>query len=176
MSVLTSSLRILPFQSDQHGEIFDCGEHTVNKFFMDISRMGDAHNTSRAFTAVDDVNTILGFYCISASSIEFTEQPKQENFQSFSYPISAARIDQLAVNKTVQRKKIGARLLVDALQRIYEASHDMKIDIVLVDAYDDKVRAFYLHFGFLPLSGEPSKLFLPLNRIEQLFKDITVQD
>ncbi len=164
-----SSLRIVPFRSHHHGESFDCGVHASNKYLMQLSDQPDQQNITRMFTAINEDNFTLGFYCISATNIEFKNLPEKVIEQLPDYPVSSARIDHLAVDKSIQGNGLGARLLVDALQRIYQAAEEMGIMIVLVHAHNEKSRAFYLHYGFLPLSGEESKLFLPMDRVAWLF-------
>ena len=48
----------------------------------------------------------------------------------------------------------------DALSRSFMS--DIATYAMLVDAKDDKVAAFYLHHGFIPLPDSPLSLFLPL--------------
>ena len=78
-------------------------------------------------------------------------------------------IARLAVDTTAAGQGLGARLLIDALQRILNASSEMAVKVVVVDAEDAQARAFYQHFGFVRLPGQDWKLFLPIETVEQLF-------
>ncbi|HDH17043.1 MAG TPA: GNAT family N-acetyltransferase, partial [Gammaproteobacteria bacterium] len=75
----------------------------------------------------------------------------------------------LAVDSRVEGQGLGARLLVEALKQILTASKKLAIIVVLIDAIDEKAKGFYLHFGFIELSGHDLKLFLPFETIDQLF-------
>jgi len=169
MTDRASSLRIVPFQNNQRGKSFDCGVHAINEYLKQSPDQPDNQNITSMFTAIKEDNSVLGFYCISATNIEFQDLGEKLIEQLSNYPVSSACIGHLAVDKTMQGYGLGARLLVDALQRIYHAAEEMKLMVVLVHAHNEKSRAFYLHYGFLPLSGEESKLFLPMDRIARLF-------
>ena len=64
---------------------------------------------------------------------------------------------------------LGAKLLIDALQRIVGASQEIAVKVILVDAKDEEARDFYKHFGFIELLEQDLKLFLPIETVKQLF-------
>jgi hypothetical protein len=68
----------------------------------------------------------------------------------------------------MQGQGVAAHLLIDALQRILNAAHEIGVKIVLVDAFNEKAKGFYLHYGCLELPGHDFNLFLPIETIEQL--------
>ncbi|GBE45285.1 acetyltransferase (GNAT) family protein [bacterium BMS3Bbin11] len=126
-------------------------------------------NISKTFVAINDENRILGYYSLSTSSIEFEEIPDKLSRKLPHYPVPAALIARLAVDSRVEGQGLGARLLVEALKQILTASKKLAIIVVLIDAIDEKAKGFYLHFGFIELSGHDLKLFLPFETIDQLF-------
>ena len=167
-----SQLRIMPFDSRHVSDDFDCGDPTINASLRQITGVQDNSVSSPVFTAVDEDNVINGFYSLTATNIEFAEVPENLTEKIHTYPIPAVVIDRIAVHKTLQRKGIGARLLIDALQRIHDAADEVGVLVVMVEALNERLRAFYLHYGFIPLSGSTSRLFLPMEKITQLFRDM----
>jgi len=77
-------------------------------------------------------------------------------------------LGRLAVAKSHQGDGIGSILLGDALQRVAEASQVMAVYAVVVDALNNQAADFYRQFGFIPLPGQPRKLFLPMDSIAAL--------
>ena len=148
---------------------FDCGNISLNDYLQKFARQNDANNLCKTLVAVDNQNRIFGYYAVSAASIEFKALPKGIAKGLPRYPIPAALIGKLAIDLTVQGQGLGARLLVDALQRINSAAREMGIKVVIVDAIDQDAKAFYLHYGFLELVGHDRKLFLPIETIRRLF-------
>jgi len=125
------------------------------------------------FTACNAHNRILGYYSISATTIQFREQPSVPADGVCAAPLRAALIGHLAVDRGFQRRGIGARLLVNALQRLSATGLESEFAVVVVQAHTSQSRSFYLHYGFLPINGDDIRLFLPMSRITRLFRDIS---
>lgn len=167
-----SQLRIMPLDSRQLSDDFDCGDPAINASLRQITRKPDDIESSPVFTAVDERNIINGFYSLTATNIEFAELPENLAEKIDTYPIPTVVINRIAVHKTLQRKGIGARLLIDALQRIHDTANEIGVMVILVEAANERLRAFYLHYGFIPLSGSNSRLFLPMEKITQIFQEV----
>lgn len=161
-------LRIEPISKLHNRKDFDCKEPSLNVYIQQHARQNDEKNIARCFVAVDDKDTVFGYFTLSASSIEFEELPDEYVKRLPHYPVPAALIGKLAVDSNAGGQGLGSRLLVDALQRILDTSEKMAIKVVLVDAIDEKAKGFYLHYGFIELSGHDLTLFLPIETIEQL--------
>jgi predicted GNAT family N-acyltransferase len=86
------------------------------------------------------------------------------------YPeVPATLIGRLAVNAAHVGRRYGEHLLIDALQRAYEARHAIGSAVVLVEAKDRSAACFYRRYGFEPLSPERSRLYIPMDTVAQLF-------
>ncbi len=149
---------------------FDCGEEPINQYLKKYARQNDERNIAKTFVAINNDNHILGFYCLSAANIEFSELPPGTGKNLPHYPVPVARIGQLGIDKSVQRTGLGGKLLIDALYRIFSASKEIAVRAVIVDAINDNARRFYLHFGFISLPNRERTLFLPIETILQLFE------
>lgn len=60
-------------------------------------------------------------------------------------------------------------MLVDALRRSFISTEQIGSGAVIVDAKDDKAKAFYEHFQFIPLINYSHRLFLPMAAIQNYF-------
>lgn len=163
-----SQLRIEPIKRHHHRDQFDCGEPALDDYLKRYARQNDERNIAKCFVAVDTGNRVLGYYCLSAASVAFASAPASIKKRLPKYPIPAARIGQLAVDSLMQGRGVATYLLIDALQRILNAAHEIGVKVVLVDALTETAKGFYLHYGFLELPGHDFNLFLPIETIEQL--------
>ncbi|HLB30923.1 MAG TPA: GNAT family N-acetyltransferase [Gammaproteobacteria bacterium] len=170
MQDLPSSLRIAPLAPGQHVSEFDCDDPQVN---AGLHQNQEDSPSSRVIVAIDDRDKVLGYYAVSAINIEFANRPETLPQSVTEYPIPAAFISHLAVDKNCARKGVGASLLIDALQRIEDASALTGTRLVMVQADSTSARTFYLHFGFIPVAGEPGRLYLPIKQLNELFRDRT---
>jgi hypothetical protein len=66
---------------------------------------------------------------------------------------------------------LGEFLLMDALHRCLDAAVEIAAMAVIVDAKDAAAVAFYARYGFLPLQQQPSRLFLPMKTVADLFPE-----
>jgi len=77
-------------------------------------------------------------------------------------------LGRLAVDKTVQRRRLGEHLLLDALRRANHISRHVGVRAVEVHALDQSARAFYLKYGFIPLQDDQHHLYLPMHVVRKL--------
>jgi ribosomal protein S18 acetylase RimI-like enzyme len=80
-------------------------------------------------------------------------------------------IGRLAVDRDYQGKRIGERLLLDALGRSLVAWREIASVAVLTDAKNEVAQRFYEHFGFqvLPTEQHERRLFLPMGTVARVF-------
>ena len=67
-----------------------------------------------------------------------------------------------------QGQKLGGFLLLDALQRCVATSEKMGLLAVMVEAKDDRARAFYEAFEFRPFVEEEDHPCLPVAKMRSL--------
>lgn len=91
--------------------------------------------------------------------------PKSDRQKIPNYPIPAALIGRLAVDRSCQGQGLGTELLVNALIRIVKASQEIGIYAVRVDAINNRAKQFYLKHEFIPFEDAPRSLFLPIKAI-----------
>ena len=78
-----------------------------------------------------------------------------------------ALLARLAVDKEFQGQKLGSILLVDALRRIYRAAQEVGIRAIEVDAKNERARAFYERYGFVPLLDDERHLYLTIKTLSK---------
>jgi predicted N-acetyltransferase YhbS len=169
MTDRNNELRIEPISRSYRRKGFNCENPSLNDYLHQFARQNDKHNIAKTFVAVDDKSNVYGYFCLSATSIEFEELTDELSRQLPGYPVPACLIGKLAVDVNHKGKGLGARLLVEAFQQILTASEAMAVKAIVVDAIDEQAKHFYKHFGFLELTGHKLKLFLPIETIGKAF-------
>lgn len=144
---------------------FDCGVEDLNTYLQRYSGQHERKGMGRTYVATKPGETrVLGYYTISSSSIAFDVVP--ENLPRHRVPV--ALIGRLAVDKSARGRKLGETLLIHALQSAQRAAKIVGIYAVVVDAFDEAARAFYLQYGFEELIDDRLHLYLPMKAIERL--------
>ncbi|MDP1612756.1 MAG: GNAT family N-acetyltransferase [Sulfuritalea sp.] len=111
--------------------------------------------------------SLAGFFTLSAGSVNCSDLPESLARKLPRYPVPVALIGRLAVASDFQGKGLGSILLADACRKVAHASATLAVAGIVVDAKDVAAAAFYRHFGFLPLPGQPARLLLPATAFQE---------
>ena len=148
---------------------FVCGNDPLDNYIARQAGQDIKRNTNRVFVAVTprQPNRIIGYYSLSALSIELLDLPSNVAKKLPRHPIPAALMGRLAVSKDHQRNGVGRVLLADAVKRCIAASQEIAIYALVVDPKDDDASAFYKKFGLQTMGAQTERLYLPLRTLNQ---------
>lgn len=159
-----SRLIIEPLHAGHDRSSFACGTLALDHYLQRQAGQDVKRRLARVYICVepDIPQRILGFYTLSALSIETPTLPPEIARRFPKYPLPAALLGRLAVGESSRGGGIGRLLLMDAIQRTMRAAQEIAVYALVVDAKDERAAAFYRHHDFLPFNDRPSRLFLPL--------------
>ena len=142
---------------------FTCGVSALDDYFHNQAGQDARRSVTRVYVAVDDITqAIVGFTTLSATSIAWMDIPEHLARRLPRYPIPAALIGRLAVDRRFHLCNFGKYLLFNGLDRVADLARQIALFAVVVDAKDDKAAGFYLRYGFQPLTNHGLRLLLPL--------------
>jgi ribosomal protein S18 acetylase RimI-like enzyme len=163
------SLIIEPLGSDHDRAAFSCGELTLDTYLQRQASQDVRRRVAQVFVARGDTpQSIAGYYSLSAASFEKHELPPGLAKRLPHYPVPAALLGRLAVDRAKQDQGFGEILLLDAIRRVVRASASFAVYAIIVDAANDSAQAFYDRYGFRAFIGARRRLFLPLETFEKL--------
>jgi ribosomal protein S18 acetylase RimI-like enzyme len=162
-------LIIEPLGSHHDRAAFSCGEPALDAYVRRQASQDVRRRVAQVFVAVGDApGKIAGYYSLSAASFAKSELPPALAKRLPHYPVPAAVLGRLAVDRGQQGRGLGEMLLLDAIRRVLRASTAIAIYAVIVDAKNERAQTFYERYGFRAFAGEPRRLFLPLETFEKL--------
>lgn len=164
------AVELLAEHHDRAG--FASGNEALDRYLQRQARQNAERRISATYVLVSDhePTRILGFYTLSATAIRLDDLPPELARKLPKYPhVPATLIGRLAVSRERQGQKLGEHLLLDALERSLEHSRGIGSAAVVVDAKDERSKAFYERYGFIPFQEQPLRLFLPMKTIERAF-------
>ena len=147
--------------------VFDCGIGSLNRYLQHQANQDMKRRISRVFVArpPENKSRILGFYTLSAISIDLSVLPEKVARKLPKHPVPAALIGRLAVDLSAQGMGTGQMLLADSIKRTIAVSDDIAIYAMVVDAINQEAESFYKRYGFTPLAYGSGRLFLPLKSL-----------
>lgn len=155
----------LPLRND-----FNCGVEALNRYLAERARKEHAAGVARVHILYDPrIHRIAGFYTLSSMSIRFTDVPASLRKRLTPYSeLPATLIGRLATDSRYRGQGLGRLLVMDALARVQAQLEEIGVFLVIVDAKDEGVIAFYQKFGFQLLIDHPRRLYLPTTTIPEL--------
>jgi ribosomal protein S18 acetylase RimI-like enzyme len=162
-------LVIEPLGSHHDRAAFSCGEAALDSYFQRQASQDIRRRVAQLFVALGEApGVVAGYYSLSAASFEKDELPSVLAKRLPHYPVPAAILGRLAVDRTYQGRGIGEALLLDAIRRVIRASAVLAIHAIVVDAKNHRAVTFYERYGFRAFASEQRRLFLPLETFEKL--------
>lgn len=148
---------------------FDCGVPELNRYLQRQAGQEGRKRVAFSFAmTVGDDPCVLGFYTLSSCAVPLEQVPANLRKKLPHYPyMPVTLLGRLAVDKTMQGKGVGVKLLIDALERSFRVTSVASMAVV-TDPKDDKARAFYQRYGFESLDGGEGRLFLRMQTIGQM--------
>lgn len=168
------NILIEPLHKDHHRTEFHCGVKLLDRYIAKQAGQDIKRRVSRVFVATPAASSgkIIGYYTLSALSIELYRLPEKMARKLPRHPVPAALLGRLAVSKNARGHGIGKMLLADSIKRTISISDQIAIYAMVVDAIDDSAKRFYQQYGFSSLCEETSRLFLPLQTMSSFTRKL----
>jgi len=167
----SSQLIMEPFNTDPavHDRSgFSCGEEALDRYL--VTQAGQ--DMRRGFANVivvtrSDSATILGYYTLSAASIDLTGLPENLRCKMPRYgQVPAVLLGRLAVAERCQGQGIGALLLADAIKRALRS--ELAWAIFLVKAKHEQAATFYKRFRLASFAHDQLLFWVTRKDIEKI--------
>lgn len=169
MAADQASISIEPLASHHDRAAFSCGAEVLDRYIRQQASQDARKNVAATFVLVEvGKPAVLGFYTLSAASVQLNDFPEATAKKLPKYPqVPAILLGRLAVDQSQRGKGYGELLLMNALKRCL-ATKDVGWVALIVDAKDDRAVAFYEHHHFIRFSPISYRLFLPQATIDAL--------
>lgn len=163
-------MRIVPFDPRRHERGgFDCGHAALDDYLRRYASQSQRHHLAQVYVTEASDGKVLGYYTLSAASLSHGELPESLARRLPRYPVPAVLIGRLASDRRARESglRIGSHLLIHALRQALRAADTIGVQCVIVNSKPEAV-AFYCRFGFIPLTDDGLKLYLPIRTIKRL--------
>ena len=142
---------------------FESGNAALDEWLRKNAVTATGQGT-RTYVVVDGSGSVVGYFSIAPHTIDREELSRAQG-RGTPRQIPAILLAKLALERGLHGQGLGGELLVTALGTIVDAARRAGGKFVVVDAIDDRARAFYEHFEFQPIPAEPHRLIRKLSTI-----------
>ena len=147
---------------------FSCSHSSLDVFLKQFAGQNEKTGVSRTYVALrQGEQTVHGYYSISAGLLQVDAIPEELRRRLPAYPIPVVHLGRLAVDIETRGQGLGARLLVDAFERVLHIREWVGVHAVEVIAIDDAARSFYLKYGFTAMLDDARHLYLPISTLRK---------
>ena len=170
----SADFHIEPLNTQHKREGFTCSlEPTLERYLRRQAAQDVKKRFAAVFILMPDGQTVAAYYTLSQFSIRMQDLPSETAQKLPKYPqIPATLIGRLAVDDSYAGKRLGEKLLLDALKRSFAFSMQGASFAVVVDAISERAKSFYLKYGFTELPGIANRLFLPMTLVAELISSL----
>lgn len=159
-----AAIRIEPLGPEHDRSTFSCGVPALDRYLREQAGQDARRRVAAPFVASTDGMKVLGFYTLSATSIQLAEIPVALAKKLPRYPrLPATLLGRLATDLSARGVGLGRLLLVDAIARAVRS--EIASFALMLDAKDENAAAFYERESFIRLPGTPIRL---LRRMDDL--------
>jgi GNAT superfamily N-acetyltransferase len=145
---------------------FDCGDQSLNEYLRRYAFLNHQNRSARTYV-VQRGDRVVGYYTLAAGSASRENAPRRVAKGLARYPVPLILLARLAVDVSEQGRGLGAALLKDAILRAARAADIIGCRAILTHAKDERVKAFYLKFGFEPSPVDELHLYLLITDIKK---------
>tara|TARA_R110000823_G_scaffold276838_1_gene395449 strand:+ start:337 stop:834 length:498 start_codon:yes stop_codon:yes gene_type:complete len=146
---------------------FNCGYPMLDNYIQKQAKQDIKRDLSACFVLTGNNKLVVGYYTLSANSISRGDFPQEiaQKLPPSYLDLPTILLGRLAVDKNFKGNGYGELILIDALNRCVEISHNLGTLAIVVDPIDEKAEAFYTKYGFI-LIPDTGKMFIPIKTIE----------
>ena len=148
---------------------FASGVPAIDSWLRNMARLNETQGGARTYVVCEG-ERVVGFYSLAANAVERRRLPSRVG-RNMPEPVPVILLGQLAVDTRYQGRGLGVALLADAVKRSVAATDIVGARSMVVQALDDRARAFYERFGFRPFSErEPLMLVLRMSELRAMLE------
>jgi GNAT superfamily N-acetyltransferase len=165
-----SGLRLALINAEHDVSPFDCGNTELTNWLIRHALASQRADLARTYLALEG-EQVVGYVSLTTGSVRRDEAPKRYARGMPAYPLPTILIARLAVDHRRQGRRLGSRLLAEALRLAVAASDAAAARLAVVDAIDERAAAFYRKWGFIDVPENPLRLYRKISDIRRSLSD-----
>jgi GNAT superfamily N-acetyltransferase len=165
-----SDLRLVLLTAEHDLAGFECGHPELDRWLLQHGLASQNADLARTYLVLDD-GVLAAYVSLTTGSVRPESAPRRYARGMPRHPIPTILIARLAVDRRHQGRRLGSRLLAEALRLAITASDTVAARMVVVDAIDENAARFYRRWGFIDVAENPLRLYRKISDIRRELED-----
>ena len=152
----------------------DCGKPAMNEFLSRHAAKHARQGLSTTYVLAEDTASaearapIAAYFTLASTTAQREDLPTSVSLPR--YPVPVVLLARMAVDQRRQGQRLGEKTLVAALRKAAELTRlGLPAFGLVLDVLDEDALGFYQKFDFFqPFSGNPMRLFVPMQALRQV--------
>jgi GNAT superfamily N-acetyltransferase len=164
-----------PLRADHDRSAFDCGPNDQTVWLRQYSLLAQQADTARVFvTRRHDDAHVVGYYALSAGSIEPEAAPARVAAGTGRYPIPVVVLTRLGVDLSEQGRGLGTALFRDAFLQVAAIATLVGVRALMIHAGSPEAAAFYRRHdpAFVSVPDHPLHLCLLMKDLRKAIRQL----
>ena len=142
-------------------EDFECGEAELDDWLKRRAMANQVSGASRTFVVTDQDGRVCAYYTMAAGAVSHQLATTRVR-RNMPDPIPVMVLARLAVDRSMQGRRLGPALLQDAVNRAVGVAQNAGVRALLAHALHERAKQFYEYHGLKPSPLHAMTLMLRL--------------
>ena len=147
---------------------FRCGDDSLDEWLRRYALTNQASGSARTFVSCLD-DRVCGYYALASGAVSRASAPSRVA-KAMPEPVPVLLLARLAVDRAVQGRGLGWRLLRDAVLRTLQVADHVGVRALLAHSLDQAAADFYARYDFQPSPTDPLHMVLLLKDARALLR------
>jgi GNAT superfamily N-acetyltransferase len=164
-----------PLSPEHDRSTFDCGPNDQSVWLRHYALLAQQADTARVFVVCrSDTRRVVGYYALSAGSIEPENAPARVAAGTGRYAIPVVVLTRLGVNVSEQGRGLGTALVRDAFLQVAAIATRVGVRALMIHAGSPEAGEFYLRHdrSFVSVPDHPLHLCLLMKDLRKAIRQI----
>lgn len=144
-------------------EEFSCGDESIDRWLHESALSTQAEGACAVHVAVDDADTVHGYFTLSMTALRKLELPRGGNTRRELTP--AILLGKLARHEDLASSGAGTLLLFEALKKASAAAALAGGSYLIVDVPNPLRRDFYTRNNFVPFHSNAARMHMKMSTV-----------
>lgn len=148
----------------------------MDAWFQESSRRAHAMGSAAVRVCTNPHDGVVGFFALVNHEIRMAEDARVSRGDAGGLStIPATLLARFALHNELRRQGLGVELLLEVLRVAVDASTKVASRLIVLDAKNEALAAWYQERSFKPINSNPLRLYMKMSTASQLIASVSAR-